>query len=132
MELDQFKHYAQIHIDTTLKSFGVQLDYDEKSIMELDNLIKQAWPDQPPVQIDNIIVLFGSFLGEAIIHVLGGKWENTAQGWGIRVGDVSVMVFTKVKKRLLNGDEDSISYYYQSLKSMLKNNFKDILHDRPA
>lgn len=127
MEQNQFRQYAQIHIDTTKQSFGVDLDFDEKSILELDNLIQKAWPDQPPIQIDNVILLFGSFLGEAIIKTLGGEWINTEQGWGIKIGDATLMVFTKVKKRLLNGMEDSISYYYQSTKGMLKNNFKDII-----
>ena len=127
MEQDQFRQYAQIHIDTTKQSFDVDLDFDEKSILELDNLIQKAWPDQPPIQIDNVILLFGSFLGEAIIKTLGGEWVNTEQGWGIKIGDATLMVFTKIKKRLLNGMEDSISYYYQSTKGMLKNNFKDII-----
>jgi hypothetical protein len=127
MEQEQFKQYAQIHIDTTKQAFGVELDFDEKSIIELDNLIQKAWPDQPPVQIDNVILLFGSFLGEAIIKTIGGQWVETEQGWGIKIGDSTLMVFTKIKKRLLNGMEDSISYYYQSVRGMLKNNFKDII-----
>ncbi len=124
-----FGQYAQLHIETTKESFGVKLGLDEASILKLDDLIQEAWPDQPPVQIDNVITLFGSFLGEAIIHTLGGEWVETDQGWGIAIGDATLLVFTKIKKRLINGMEDSISYYYQSAKSMLENNFKDIVKD---
>jgi hypothetical protein len=127
MEQNQFTQYAQIHIDTTKQAFGIELNFDEKSILELDHLIQEAWPEEPPVQIDNVIVLFGSFLGEAIKQTLGGEWVQTEQGWGIKIGDANLMVFTKVKKRLLNGMEDSISYYYQAMKGMLKNDFKDII-----
>lgn len=126
MGKDQFKQYAQIHIDTTKQSLGVDLNFDEKSILALDNLIQNAWPDQPPIQIDNVILLFGSFLGEAIIKNLGGQWVKVEQGWGIKIEDTTLMVFTKVKKRFLNGIEDSISYYYKGVKDMLKNDFKDI------
>ncbi|MEW6408352.1 MAG: hypothetical protein AB1465_06730 [Patescibacteria group bacterium] len=126
MEQNQFRQYAQIHIDTTKQSLGVELGFDEQSILKLDNLIQEAWPDQPPAQLDNVVLLFGSFLGEAIKQTLGGEWIQTEQGWGIKIDDATLMVFTKVKKRLLNGMEDSISYYYQSTKGMLKNNFKDI------
>lgn len=107
---------------------GVYLSFDEESILKLDNLIQEAWPNQPPAQIDidNVILLFGSFLGEAIIQTLGGKWVNTEQGWGVKIGDATLMVFTKVKKRLLHGMEDSIFYYYQTVKGMIKNKFKDI------
>ncbi|PIU98370.1 hypothetical protein COS61_01745 [Candidatus Wolfebacteria bacterium CG03_land_8_20_14_0_80_40_12] len=124
---NQFRQYAQIHIDITKKSFGIDLGFDEKSILKLDDLIQEAWPDQPPTQIDNVILLFGSFLGEAIKQTLGGEWVQTEQGWGIKIGDATLMVFTKIKKRLLNGIEGSISYYYQITKGMLKNNFKDII-----
>jgi hypothetical protein len=126
MEELPFRHYAQIHIDTTQKTMGVDLSFNEESILKLDDLIQQAWPEQPPVELGNVVLLFGSFLGEAIIETLGGNWVETENGWGIKVGDATMMVFTKVKKRLLNGEEDSISYYYQSFKGMLANNFKDI------
>jgi len=123
----QFQQYAQIHIDTARQSFSVDLKYDEESILKLDDMIQSAWPEKPPVQIDNVILLFGSFLGEAIRHTLGGEWVKKEQGWGIKIGDATLMVFTKIKKRLLNGMENSISYYYQSTKGMLKNSFKDII-----
>jgi hypothetical protein len=123
MEQNQFSQYAQIHINTTKKAFGVDLDFNEESILKLDEIIEQAWPDQPPVMIDNTIALFGSFLGEAIRRVLGGEWVENDGGWGVKIGDGTLMVFVKVKKRLLNGLEDSISYYYQGVKAMVKNNF---------
>ena len=127
MEPTQFQQYAQLHIDTARQAFDVDLKYDEGSILKLDDMIQTNWPEEPPVQIDDVILLFGSFLGEAIRHTLGGEWVETEQGWGIEIGDATLMVFTKIKKRLLNGMEDSISYYYQSMKEMLKNNFKDII-----
>ncbi|HOX97082.1 MAG TPA: hypothetical protein PL066_01850 [bacterium] len=127
MDQNQFKQYSQIYIDTTKQSFGIELNYDEESILKLDNIIQESWPDKPPIQIDNVIVLFGSFLGEAIKQTLGGEWVETEQGLGIKIGDATIMVFTKIKKRLLNGMEDSISYYYKNLKRMLTNNFEDII-----
>ena len=114
-----------MHIDTAKQSFDVDLKYDEESVLKLDDIIQSAWPEKPPVQIDSVILVFGSFLGEAIKHTLGGEWVRTEQGWGVKIGEATLMVFTKVKKRLLNGMEDSISYYYQSTKMMLNNNFKD-------
>ncbi len=125
MEQNQFSRYAQMHIDTAKQSFDVDLKYDEESVLKLDDIIQSAWPEKPPVQIDSVILVFGSFLGEAIKHTLGGEWVRTEQGWGVKIGEATLMVFTKVKKRLLNGMEDSISYYYQSTKMMLNNNFKD-------
>jgi hypothetical protein len=127
MEPAQFQQFAQIHIATAKQSFDINLKYDEESILKLDGLIDSAWLDKLPTELDSIILLFGSFLGEAIRHTLGGVWVEAEQGWGLRVGEATIMVFTKIKKRLLNGAEDSISYYYQSTKGMLKNNFKDFI-----
>ncbi|MBU2101120.1 hypothetical protein KKH05_00110 [Patescibacteria group bacterium] len=124
---EQFKHYAQIHIDTTKDVFGVELDFEEKSVLELDDLIQKGWPDGVPAMLDNVVLLIGSFLGEAIIKIIGGEWESTAEGWGIRINNATLMVFSKVKKRLLNGMEDSISFYYKSSKKMLEDDFKEII-----
>lgn len=123
MESKEFLEYAQININTAESIFGVQLGYTEASILMLDELIDAAWPDEPPVLIDNMILLWGSFLGEAIIRTLGGEWLETSEGWCVQIGDLRIMVFNKIKKRFLNGNEDSISYYYQSLKQGLASNF---------
>lgn len=112
-----------MHIETTEKIFGLKLDFDEESILKLDELIQKGWPDGPPNQIDNVIILFGSFLGEAIKNTLGGDWAEDQGQWFIKLGDAQINVFNKVKKRLLNGEEDSISYFFHSLKDLRNNGF---------
>jgi hypothetical protein len=118
MDRPPFADYAKIHMDTTERIFGIKLDFDEDSILKLDGLIQQSWPDEPPKMIDSVIILFGSFLGEAIKNTLGGEWAELDGQWFIRLSDAQINVFNKVKKRLLNGEEDSISYFYRMLKQM--------------
>ena len=119
----QLSRYAQIHIDTAKQSFGIDLDYSEASILRLYEIIEQGWSDQPPAALDQMILLFGSFLGEAMCQLFGGAWVRNDDGAiGVRVGEATIMVFTKMKKRFLNGPEDSISYYYQGVKTMLSTN----------
>jgi len=130
MTEDQIKECAKIYIDIVKRSLKVELDFNEESILKLDELadqlIKSSLSDQVSNHIDGVVALFASFLGEAIIKTLGGEWIKTTNGWGVQIGDATLNVFAKVKKRLLNGESDSISYYYESMKGMIANDFKDI------
>jgi hypothetical protein len=122
-----FNDYALMHIDLTKKSFNEDLSFDEESIFKLDKLIQTAWPDKPPVEMQNVIMLFGSFLGEAMRDIYGGQWVETEQGWGMKINEeVTILPFTKIKKRLINGEDDSISYFYETMKNGLQNNFSFI------
>ena len=130
MTEDQIKECAKIYIDIVKRSLKVELDFNEESILKLDDLadqlIESTLSDQVSNHIDGVVALFASFLGEAIIKTLGGEWIKTTNGWGVQIGDATLNVFAKVKKRLLNGESDSISYYYESMKGMIANDFKDI------
>jgi hypothetical protein len=119
MNAQQFQEFAHIHINTTNQIFGVALLFNEQSIFQLDGIISKGWPESPPQQLDHVVLLFGSFLGEAIIAALGGAWAQTDKGWGIKIGQVNIMVFTKMRKRFQNGIEDSITHYYQTIKKSL-------------
>jgi hypothetical protein len=127
MDQNQFQRYAQIHIDTTKQIMGIELKFDEESILKLDDLISSAWPDNPPVQLDNVVLTFGSFLGESIRQTLGGEWVQTETSYGLKIGDATANVFSKVRKRFLNGMEDSLSYYYLSVRKLLAEDFKSII-----
>lgn len=127
MEPTQFQKYAQIHIDTTRQIMGVELKFDEESIMKLDDIISSAWPETPPVQLDSVVLTFGSFLGEAMRQTLGGEWVQTETSYGLKIGDATANVFSKVRKRFLNGMEDSLSYYFASIKKLLAEDFKSII-----
>lgn len=125
MTHNQFQQYADLHIDTTKKTLGVVLDYNEESILKIDEIISKGWPNAQSVIADSIILLFGSFLGEAMRHVFGGEWIETEQGWGLKINDtVTVFPFAKIKKRFVNGMGDSITYYYQSVKAVLDSESK--------
>ena len=140
MDPSEFKKYANMRIDLAKEAYDIDLGFNEKSILKLDDLIQNVLDvfekdDNLTLSADHLnglVLLNGSFLGEAIRETLGGEWEETKQSWAIKisnisVGNVSIRVFGKVQKRLLNGMEDSISYYYKSVKKMLENNFKDII-----
>jgi len=130
MTEDQIKECAKIFINIVKRTLKVELDFNEEAILRLDELVDQlienTLRDQIHDHIDGVVALFASFLGEAIIRTLGGEWVKTSNGWGVQIGDTTLSIFNKVKKRLLEGESDSIYYYYKSTKGMVKNNFEDL------
>ena len=111
---------AEILRDMAKKVFGVKLDYSAKSIPKLDDIIKEGWPKKPPVMLDNMVTVFGSYLGEAIRRIHGGEWSfSDEHGLHLDVGglDIKIFPFAKVQKRFLNGEEDSIGFYYSFIRS---------------
>jgi hypothetical protein len=62
------------------------------------------------------VSLLGAFLGEAIIATYGGAWQQSEQGLALSIqsgGQVHILQpFEKVHKRLTNGSEDSLHFYF--------------------
>ncbi|HLM01059.1 MAG TPA: hypothetical protein VK400_08370 [Pyrinomonadaceae bacterium] len=106
-----------------LKTFGQQnLAYDEESVAWLDGYIERNrlnWDAQTGEKLANIL---GSFLGECIRLNFGGEWQMTEYGLGIAFSDGNVTFpFTKIRKQIRNGSEDSIADFYKSIPILFKN-----------
>jgi len=106
-----------------LKAFEQQnLDYNEESIAWLDGYIERNrlnWDEQTGEKLANIL---GSFLGECIRLNFGGEWQMTEYGPGIAFSDGNAAFpFTKIRKQIQNGSEDSIAGFYKSIPILFKN-----------
>ena len=120
--ISQIPLQAEKHRELAKGVFGIELDYSADSILKLDKMIQEGWP-KPPTMLDQVVLGFGSYLGEAIRHIHGGDWGfNPEQGLYFDVGgrDIKIFPFAKVKKRFLNGDEDSLAYYYSFIRSKVE------------
>lgn len=113
--LDQFRKYAETTMDTAKKTFGFDLSYDQASINKLDEMVEGIGK---PKNLELMILLFGSFLGEAFRHMYNGrwKWDERHKSWAVtyplgKGGEDGAFVFAKVEKRFKNGKEDSLSFY---------------------
>ena len=113
-----------MHVKLTERHSGVQLGYDEASFAQLDEIIEEGWGGEPPAMLDTTALTFGSFLGESIRRLLGGEWSyDEDKGYHLtQVGGVGMTLFPfdKVKKRFLNGDEDSLAFYYAKIKQVVE------------
>ena len=102
------------------KELDVELDLDAKSIEWIDGYINrnsEAFEDSTK---RNLVSVLGSFLGEAIIKNIGGKWALNNESLGIHLkGKSWAFPFSKVEKQLYDGPEDSIYSFYRVIPKIL-------------
>jgi hypothetical protein len=94
--------------------------YNAQSVQWLDTFIEDVrnQPDSEPER-EQFVANIGSFLGEAIIAEYGGRWALDDFGWHIRFDDRNrAYPFNKVAKQYVNGPEDSIFGFYNSIGTL--------------
>jgi hypothetical protein len=114
--IQQIPEFAELHVAKSKDNFDVSLDYSENSLRQIDEIITKHWPE-PPVFLNQVVMTFGSYVGETVRRLLGGRWEFDADR-GYTLADIGgtgsrIYPFAKVHKRFTNGEEDSIAYYFQ-------------------
>jgi hypothetical protein len=119
--LREMQELAAKHEELARTNFDVTLDYSEATLAMTDDIIAKHW-NEPPVMLDQIVMTFGAYVGETIRRHLGGHWEyDEERGYnlvGMVNSDMRINPFAKVRKRFLNGDEDSIAYCYQVIRKV--------------
>lgn len=115
----QIPGWAESQREIANNVFGAKLDYSAESIPKLDQIIKEGWPE-PPVLLDEMVLGFGSYLGETIRRVHGGGWcFDPKHELHYEVGGIKIFPFAKVRKRFLNGEEDSLGFFYSFIRAEL-------------
>ncbi len=110
-------------VKTVESMFGRTLNYHESDFEVLDEIITEAWAENPPTLIDPLVISVGSYVGECIRRNVGGEWAYT-QEYSYHLKDVGnsdtkIFPFSKVRKRLTEGEDDSLAFYYAALKHVL-------------
>lgn len=97
------------------------LDFSVKSLNVLDELlddIRDIFDDLPEERQEALVTSCGSYVFEVARRNFGGAyfWNDSANQLILVTGlpdfEVSIMAFDKVKSRIINRDEDSISFYF--------------------
>ncbi|NOV01191.1 hypothetical protein GC097_14330 [Paenibacillus sp. LMG 31457] len=127
---DMMIAYSEDAIELASK-MGLKLDYSEESLETVNEIleryhqgipkgIKKLFSKGPSEeQILQMSKVWGGYLGEVIRRNLGGDWEmskNFNNAISLVVSSTEVYPPAKVNKRILNGKEDDISFYYKVLK----------------
>ena len=115
-------NHAESHIKMCKEHFGIDLDYSAESLKTIDEIITKNWP-KPPNMLNPVVISFGSYVGETIRRLFGGEWVfDSKHGYALAsIGGASTRIFpfAKVEKRFINGDGDSISFYFAALVKII-------------
>jgi hypothetical protein len=104
---------------------GVDMDYSELSLEELDALIDELWPEpiEDPESLDAIVANWGAYYGLTILQNLGGEWSfrKDLDHASVRFSRLKLEVFPLhlVRKRLLFGHKHSLYAFYENLVETL-------------
>jgi hypothetical protein len=111
----------------SMRDFGWELDYSEKSVETLEAMIDRQFGDWRPwrrgqVARKNfpIASLVGAYLGEVMIRNVGGQW-----GWMPEFDVAAVQLPSggwtsppaKAQKRFVDGKQDDLVFYYEAMKT---------------
>ncbi len=131
------KSYSQQAEKMALRG-GIVLDYSEKSLEQIDFILNEIAGDgvvSPMVteQADHIWMLskiYGAYLGEVVLRVLGGDWEMQANPEGaarvaLRCEDVQMFPLEKVHKRLAGDPFSGVSGYCRALRAIIERQGKN-------
>jgi hypothetical protein len=105
---------------------GANLDYTIDSLRQVDAIIESLRSDGVSSdQIAETLFGFGCYVGEVIVRRAEGRWRAAAETPMAELGGFPLVVqhgrdsfcnpIGKVFKRLANGPEDSIAYFYQAI-----------------
>lgn len=120
------------------KRLKKDLDYSEESINEVEeicsllhkaipkNFLGKLFKKSPSEEtILQMAKMLGGYIGEVIRKHYGGNWViedlmNEGNVLFLNTGDMKTFPVSKVYKRLKNGPEDNVFYYYYAMTKDLQ------------
>lgn len=96
----------------SISNLSFKFGYNRESVEWIDSFIEQERnrPDITPADATRLIKAVGSYLGECIIHIYGGKWREENGTIGVFFDDANaVFPFNKAEKQFNNGRENGES-----------------------
>lgn len=118
---------AELVISQFQELTDFEFTYNEASVEWLDGYInrKRERDDFTVESAERLADVFGSFLGQCLIEMYGGEWQQTENGWAVAYDDKNGdLPFNKILKQFKNGPEDSIYSFFTSVPIV----FKDVLN----
>ena len=111
----------------SMRELGWELDFSERSVATLEMMVGKQFGDWRPWRSGKaarknqpIASLVGAYLGEVMIRHIGGHW-----GWMPEFDVAAIQLPSgtwtsppaKAQKRFVNGTEDNLAFYYETLKA---------------
>lgn len=121
-QVPTIKANAQKVIDMLGTDSGIpHFGYNADSVAYLDGFIDRQGESfrANPQAASRLVSMLGSFVGEATIATYGGQWQDSGDRVCIALtndkGTHFIFPFDKVAKRLSNGPEDSLAYFFAAI-----------------
>ncbi len=100
---------------------GIDLDYTEESLEDLDRLVSETWPE--PIEdketLEAIVSNWGAYLAQTILENVGGRWavRSDLEHVSLRFERANLEAFPlhAVRRRFLLGQDAAISTFYEHL-----------------
>lgn len=127
---DVMAAYAGDAVNFARQKFQVTLDYSVESIGPVEEIAKQLYSPKAqgllgklfnakpsPQDLEQTCKMLGGYIGEVYRRQKGGEWamNDKFKVVGICRGTSWIFPPAKVQKRLINGDEDNLQFYFQFL-----------------
>jgi hypothetical protein len=128
--------YAQDAIEAARANYQIDLDFSDESVKQVEEVlarvysaVRRGWfrnlfrTGLNADQLDTICKMFGGYIGEVIRRKHGGFWSviDSPTGEGkvicLERGDDKIFPPARVYKRLTNGAEDDVWFYFQVVTS---------------
>jgi hypothetical protein len=113
------------------RDFNARLDYNENSLMELENIVGRLALDLPSAgapaeELAEMCKLWGSYFGEVVRRRFGGDWSiETYPGkqfatLTLNVAGTKLFPSMKVHRRLTVGEGENLWSFYKMVKAKLE------------
>ncbi len=123
------KRYANAAVQVAHREYRIKLTYSERSLVKVETILSNLYRHLPrtksgrlaksaarDVNLDQICKAFGAYVGEVMRRKWGGRWRINVKGGNaevfLQVKDTSIYPISKIYRRLANGEEDNILYFY--------------------
>ena len=128
--LKQIRANAELVMKHSQEFVDFKFGYSKESIQWLEGHIEHLrLTNGFDAQHSKFVSIFGSYLGEAIIHNYGGYWSTDDKGLGIQFSGENVAYpFVKTEKQMLNGLEDSILSFFNVLPMLSSGELSNQVH----
>jgi hypothetical protein len=133
---DMMAAYAQDAVDHARRNFRVELDFSVESVQTVESLLRQMYDAIPrgarrlfrrgpsDDTLASLAKMYGGYVGEVMRRRRGGEWVFDMEVMPgrpvicLRKGDDRLFPPAKVHKRLTNGPEDDVWFYFQAVEGM--------------
>jgi hypothetical protein len=110
---------------------GRKLDFTLDSIKSVEAILANYHAEKqkanPPAEtVDQVCNTFGAYVGEVIRRSVGGEWvwddkiSPREKIPALRIGNIETSPSVKVFKRIMNGSEDDLWFYFRVLVEQVK------------